>query len=130
MIVDETNFRGDSPIARETIKLSVQTVAISQNDVKVDSFKPGYRFQVVGVEHFAEDVAATASYDVKIGTTSVLNAAAVPVADTRGDAPLHGTLANLQGEASEEINLHVTTNGTGTFTGLKVRVTIRPQGTR
>ncbi len=130
MIVDEANFKGDSPLAQEAILLVVQTVAISQNDVKADSCKPGYPFQVVSVEHFAEDIAATASYDVKIGTTSALNAAAVPVADTRGDAALSGTLANLQGSASDEINLHVTTDGTGTLTGLKVRVTIRPQGTR
>jgi hypothetical protein len=130
MLTREQHFEGDSPLAQRTIDLSVGAVAISQADVLQDSYLPGYAFEIVSIQHFAGALDAAASYDLKIGTTSALTAAEVPVAATREDAVLNATLANLKGGATDAINLHATTDGSGTFTGLKVRVTIRPQGTR
>ncbi len=95
-----------------------------------DSYKPGYGFEILGIQHIVDEIVATANYDVKIGSTSALAAAEVPVAHTREDAALSSTAANKAGSASEAINLHCTTNATGLLAGLKVHVTIRPTGLR
>lgn len=126
--VTDRHFEKDASFIRETIVLGTPAVAISQADVLFDSFKPGFAFEIESIEHFAEAVTAAASYDVKIGTTTALTAAEVPVAATREDAVLHATEANIRGTATEEINLHCTTDGSGLLTGLKVKVTIRPTG--
>jgi hypothetical protein len=128
--IQDRDIHADANIARVPLTFHKDDVAISQADVKVASFKPGYDFEIVGVQHFAAGVAANASYMVKIGATNALDAAAVPVAATRGDATLHATRANRQGTEADEINLHVTTDGTGTLTDLSVIVLIRPRGLR
>lgn len=121
------NLRAADPIAQQVITLGCKDVAISQADVLQDAFQPGYAFEIVGVEHFTDNIAATASYLVKIGTTNAISAA-TPTADTRGDATL--VAGAVLGSATDVINLHATTDGSGTFTDLRVRVTIRPQGMR
>lgn len=113
--------------AKHLVVLGAKDVAISQADILQDAHKPGFPFQIVAVEHFATDQVDTATYMVKIGTVDAL-AAETGVTDlTRGDATLHATLANLLGAVGDVINLHATTNGSGTFTDLKVRVTYRRQ---
>lgn len=127
MLIDEKNIARDSVLALRHIDLIAPSVAANKADTLVDSVVPGYPFEIVKVQHFADTVTATASYNVKIGATAALNAAAVPVAATRGDATL-GTA--LRGDADDAINLHATTNATGAFANLRVRVTIRPTGLR
>lgn len=94
-----------------------------------DSFVPGYPFEIVGVQHFAEEVVATGTAMVRIAARDAVSAI-TPVTGTRGDATLSTTPANLVGTASEAINLLCTTNAAGLLEGLKVHVTIRPQGLR
>jgi len=130
MITEVENILKTSPLAYRDVLLCVDAVTTGQAAVKFDAFKPGFPFEVVSVQHYAEALVANASYDVKIGTTSVLNALEVPVAATREDGVLTSTSANLRGSATDVINLHVTTDGSGEFTGLKVRVRIRAQGHR
>ena len=94
-----------------------------------DSFVPGYAFEIVDVQHFAEEVIATASCIVKIAARDAVSAI-TPTSGARGTATLSTTPANVVGTAAEAINLHCTTNATGLLEGLKVHVTIRPQGLR
>jgi len=126
MPVTERHFKKDAGFIRQTIALGSPSVPISQADVLHDAYKPGFAFKIVAIEHFAESVTAAADYDVKIGTTSALAAAEVPTADAREDAVLNATAANLNGSATDVINLHCTTDGSGLLVGLKVKVTIRP----
>ena len=128
MPVEEKHMKASDDIHRREILLSVDSVPISQADVLFDSFKPGYAFEVLAVQHFAESVTATADYDVDIGAVSALAAHEVPVADTREDAVLATAKAARRGTAAEALNLRCTTNGSGLFVGLKVRVTIRKVG--
>lgn len=107
--------------AEQVITLAVQSVGISESDTLFDSFVPGNKFDVLSVQHFAEAVTATASYTVKIGTAAATSAT-TPTADTRGDATL---TASVRGTATDALNLHCTTDGTGAFTGLKVKVRVR-----
>lgn len=132
MLIDNGLVKaGDvNPYAQETIVLAVDSVGNSETDTLFDSYVPGYAFEVVGVQHFAEAVTAAASYDLKIATTTALTAAEVPTAATREDGALSATKASLRGTAAEALNLHATTDGSGLLTGLKVKVRIRPQGQR
>lgn len=125
MKVDDRNTSPDASFVRQSVTLHRASVAASQADVLVASFRPGFDFEIVDVQAFANGVTATASYMVKIGATNALAAATTPTADTRGSAALHATAANRRGTASEDINLHVTTNGTGAFADLSVIVTFR-----
>ncbi len=128
MPVTERHFEKDAAFLRKTIMLAVQAVGNSETDTLFDSFKPGYRFKILAIEHYAEGVTAAADYNIKIGTVSALAAVEVPTAATREDAVLNATAANLNGSATDVINLHSTTDGSGDFTGLKVKVTIRLLG--
>lgn len=126
--VHEGQMKENSILKEKTFVVSVQTVGSDEDDTLFDSIKPGYHFEVVAVEHFAEAVTDTADYMVKIGTTDALAGRETPDADTRADATLHATEANRRGGPSDEINLHVTTNASGAFTGLKVKVTVKAAG--
>ena len=125
-IVDR-NIDPDADFARHEISLGANDVAISQTDILQDAHQPGFPFEIVSVEHFADGVTAAADYMVKIGTTDALAAVTVPVADTRGNATLHATRANLLGTATGVINLHATTDGSGLFVDLRVRVIYKRQ---
>lgn len=126
MTVHHKHVHKNSPLARNTILLSSPSVPISQANVLYDSFVPGYAFEIVDVQHFAEGVTAAADYDVDIGAASALAAHEVPTADTREDAVLATALASRRGSATDAINLRCTTDGSGLLVGLKVHVTIRP----
>lgn len=126
MGIHKGQFEADSVILEKEVVLEANDVPNSASDALMDSFKPGYDFIIKSIQVFAEAVTATADYMVKIGTTDAMAARETPTADTREDATLHGTEANLIGGADEEINLHCTTDASGDFTGLKVKVTIRP----
>ena len=117
----------DAAFAQHEISLGANDVAISQTDILQDAHKPGFPFEIVRVEHFADGVTAAADYMVKIGTTNALAAVTVPVADTLAEATLHATLANRQGSATDVINLHATTDGSGLFVDLRVRVVYKRQ---
>jgi hypothetical protein len=126
MILDDANISKGAGVARLPVTFHKDDVAISQADAKVAAFKPGFAFEIVGVQHFAAGVVAAASYVVKIGATAAISAT-TPAAGARGDATL---AAAVSGGAGSEINLHVTTDGTGTLTDLTVVVLIRPTATR
>lgn len=130
MITQDQDLAESAGVAREYITLRPVNVAASAAGTKIAAVKPGYAFEIVGVQHFVGTVTATASYDVKIGTTSALSAAAVPVAATRGDAALGATTAARKGTADDEINLHATTDASGALSDVQVIVVIRPQGLR
>jgi hypothetical protein len=126
MILDDANISKAAGVARLPVTFHKDDVAASQADAKVAAFKPGFAFEIVGVQHFAAGVAAAASYTVKIGTTAATTAT-TPAAGARGDAAL---AAVISGGAGDEINLHVTTDGLGSLTDLAVVVLIRPTATR
>jgi hypothetical protein len=117
----------DAAFAQHEIMLGANDIAISQSDILQDAHKPGFPFEIVRVEHFTDAIAATATYMVKIGTTDALAAETAPTADTLGEATLTTTLANRKGSATDVINLHATTDGSGTFTDLRVRVIYKRQ---
>jgi hypothetical protein len=126
--VTEKQMKASDDIHRREILLFVDDVPISQANVLFDSFKPGYAFEVLAVQHYAEAITAAADYDVDIGAVSCLAAHEVPTAVTREDAVLATAKSARRGTAAEALNLRVTTDGSGLFTGLKVRVTIRKVG--
>ena len=116
------------PLTRQVITLSAPSVPISQTDQPYDSIVPGYAFRIVGVQHFAESITAAVDYNVTVGGRAAVDDQ-VPVEDVRGDATL-GVAANLAGSSTEAIVLESTTDGSGLAVGLKVHVTIEPQGLR
>lgn len=121
----------DAAIAEKLIPFAIDDVGNSEADTLLGAFNPGYDFEIIGVQAFAASATAGASVDVKIATTSALSAALDLDADANGaraDAVLSGTLASVRGLSTEDINVHVTTDGTGTVEGLVVYVLIRKRG--
>lgn len=127
MAVKDSNILPTAKVALECLTLIIGTTSTSQSDIEVDEVTPAFDFEVERVEVYATAVTATASVDVKIGTTSVLSSAVTPVAGTATAGTLSSTLANIRGSSSDLVRLHYTTNGTGVITNGRVRVWIRPQ---
>lgn len=86
-----------------------------------------YGWVVENVQAYARTIVATAQVDVQIGAVSVLTGLLTP---SGGNAPgAFGTLvapALRRGKLTDQLNLRITTNGTGTLTDLTVTVIIRP----
>ena len=125
MPVVDKSIGPDAGVAREIVLLFVDDVPISQTGQIYDSAIPGFAFYVEKIEHFAEAVTATATFQAFIGTTALV-AASTPVADTLTQATITATEAQRKGTATDDLNIKVTTDGSGLLTGLKVRITIRP----
>ena len=86
-------------------------IAVSQADVKVFSFTPGYNFEIVGFSVFTDDATATVTTILKKGTTAV-TAAVTPVDATEVKGAIL-QVGNQYGDADDTINVHVTTDGSG-----------------
>jgi hypothetical protein len=125
--IREKHFPTGSPLIRQTFVLSPAAPGNSATDDLLAAVKPGYRFRIVQVTAFAVGVTATASCTVKIGSTAALTGAITPVAGDLVDGTID-TDADTGG-ATDEINVHATTDGTGNITGgWNVAVTVEPLG--
>lgn len=125
-ITQDRDIAPDGAIPLRHITLSRAAVAASQTALLIGSVKPGYAFEIVGVQHLVGTVTGTASYQVKIGTVAATTAT-TPVAATRGDATLSTT---VQGTATSVINLHATTASGAALAEAGVIITLRPLGLR
>jgi len=125
MAVVSKKVLNSDPIGAQLVDFTIVT-ATSQAGVLFGAVTPGYRFKVTGVKVFAVTVTATISVDVQIAGTSVLSSAVTPVAGTETAGTLSSTVANLLGTASNQLQVKLTTNGSGAATNLSVMVYIRP----
>lgn len=100
--------------------------AVSQAGVKAASIKPGYAFEIVGVDVYALGVTAIISADAKISGVSVLTGVVTPVAATIVPGTLVSSVAGRRGSATDTIDVHYTTNGTGAATQFLVIVRYKP----
>lgn len=126
--IRDENVQRDADFAKQILTFALADQGNSASDVLLAAARPGFPFRVVGVTAFCVAETATASVDVKIGATSVLSAA---VTLDAGDLEV-GTVDDSAsvGGSSDEINVHVTTDGSGDTTGVTVGVIIRPEGVR
>lgn len=88
-----------------------------------------YGWQVEAVVASCSAIVATAQIDVLIGAVSVLTGLVTPNSVAGQTVPAQGTLvapASRRGKFGDQLNMRVTTNGSGTLTNLLVTVTIRP----
>ena len=125
MAVTDRKVHPEARLAEKALVVSLVT-ATAQGDVKAFSLRPGYGFQVIGVQAYCRSEVGAVTADVKIGTTSVLSAAVAFVTATRVDGVLAASLAARRGTAAGELNVHFTSDGTGALTNGFVVVTIRP----
>jgi len=101
--------------------------AVGQAAVKALEINPGYAFRITKVESYCLNRVAAVTGDVKIGAVSVLQAAAVFTPATRVNAPLVGGAAKFRGgKATDSINVHYTTDGTGALTNGFLVITLEP----
>lgn len=129
MSINSKNVSRNAGFARESIQLALGTSATSQTAKLVDSVTIPYPFQVLSVEAWALTVTSTMTFDVQIGTTSVLSAQVTPVAATKTAATLSTTVANTQNTTSTgALSLLYTSGGSGAATNAFVTVWIRPLG--
>lgn len=129
MAIRSRNIKKTAAVGLECIQLSIGTSAISQAGKRTGLTTVAYPFQVVSVEAYALTVTATISFDVQIGSTSVLSAAITPVADTATAGVLSATTANTRSSAANAVlSLKYTSNGSGAATNGYVNVWIRPYG--
>lgn len=112
--------------ARHTVAFPI-TTAVSQAAVLFGAHTPGVRYQVTKVTVFATAVTATISVDVQIGGVSVLTGLVTPVAGTEVAGTLVATQATLRASsATSQLQVKLTTNGSGAATNLVVHVQLRP----
>lgn len=122
--------------AKHRIRCTAATVAINQAGVTYDAcipFPVGLKFPgqaaylvIESVQVFCRATAATATVDIKKGATSVLTGGIVPVAATVVEGALVALLATKLFAPGDQLNLVITTNGTGTITDLAVHIVMRP----
>lgn len=127
MAVKDTNVLKTAKFVRECISVPIVT-AINQADTRAAGILPGFAFEIVKIEAYASAVTAAITCMVKIGTANALSGAITPAAASTGivQGSLHGTRANRRGAATDAINVHYTTDGSGAATNLRVTVWIRP----
>lgn len=89
--------------------------AVSQADVVAFSYVVGSGFKITKVKTYVRTKAGTVTADVKIGSTSVLSAAAAFTDATEVTAGLKAELSRF-GKPTDAINVHFTTDGTGALT--------------
>ena len=111
--------------ARHTLAFPI-TTAISQTSILFGAQTPGVRYQVTKVSAFSTAVTASVAVDVQLNGVSVLTGAITPVAGTEVAGTLVSTLASLRGKSTDQIQIKLTTNGTGAATNLVVYVQVRP----
>lgn len=122
---DHQNVHYQSELGRRVYTFHVESVPTGESAVTYDGVKPGFHGVVEDVQGHAESSAASADVDVQSGGTTVLDAA---VADPSGlfQATVDGNKENRRFSDTENVELVLTTDGTGTLTGLTVQVTVRP----
>lgn len=131
MIVEDGDIAAGAAALLVPVTFHQDDVGAGITDAIQGSFKPGFAFEIVGVQTFQAS-SSGASVDVKIGTTSALSAAhSLGTGAARADATLNGTGANKRGDKDAVIHLHVTTAATtGVIADLTVWVMVRPQACR
>lgn len=127
MAVTDRKIDPAGKTALKCITFAIGTSATGQTALLKDAVTPGFAFKVVSVEAMATAVTAVISFDVQIGTTSVLASAITPVANVPTAGTLSATTANLIGSKTGILKLKYTSDGSGAVTDGRVRVWIRPQ---
>jgi hypothetical protein len=125
MAVTTRKVRNTDALGHKILVVPLIT-AISQADVLAYKFIPGHAFEIVGVEGWARTEAGVVTADVKIEAVTSLAAVIAFATATRVVATLAATLAARRGSASNAINVHFTTDGTGALTNGFVTVRYRP----
>lgn len=125
MAITDIKVANNAALPLKTISLSPDAVPISQAAALFAAVTPGFRFEITAVEVFCRATVATASVDVQINGTTVLTGLVTPVAGSLVAGTLVTTRATRRGTSANPIQVKVTTNGTGTITGLMVNVTYR-----
>lgn len=138
MAVTDRKVDPYSLVARRHIEFPVAAVGINQAAVLfgavipyqgLPSVEPAYQINgwvVEGVQACARVAVSVGQIDVQIGAVSVLTGLLTPGGP---NDVAFGTLvapASRRGKIIDQLNMRVTTNGSGTFTDLVVVVTIRP----
>lgn len=110
----------------KAIRMEVGTTATGQTDLLVDSVVPAFPFVIERVEAYCKTITAALTVDVLIDSTSVLQSAITPVADTPTAGTLVTAKASRKGGRTSEIRLRYTSDGTGAATRARVTVWVRP----
>ncbi len=125
MPVTDKSIDPASGVAREVVLIVGEDIPISQTATLFDSTVPGFGFYVEKIEDFIQTLTAALTYQIFIGSQA-LCAATAPTAVTRADVAITATKAQRKGSKTDNLNIKITTDGTGLGEGLKVRVHIRP----
>lgn len=120
----DRHLEKNSEVAKRPFVVSKQDVATGQSGVEIGQKEPDKDYIIESVDVYCTGTAATASVDVQVAGVSVLNSQVTPVAGAVEEGDLVGH-ADRQGDAGEAITVHVTTDGTGTITDLRVEVSYR-----
>jgi hypothetical protein len=124
MAVTDRKIARDAKSAIERLVVPIIT-AISQADVLAFSFVPGHSFEIVQAQCYCRTEAGVVTSDVKIQTVSALNAVLAYNTATRVDGVLAAAQAARRGSATDAINVHFTSDGSGVLTNGFVVVSYR-----
>lgn len=127
MAVTDRKIRKDAKTAIKHVPVPLVTVAASQTNKEFARVRPGYKFEVVGVETYAEADTNVTDVRVLIDTKVVLSANVAVTGGSRVAGTLSATLANRRGTATEDIILQYTSGATPTITNGMVHLMLRPR---
>lgn len=122
---DHQNVHHQSHLGRHIYTFHVQDVGTGQSAVTFDDVLPGFTHVVEEVQGHAESSAANADVDIHQGGASITDTL---TAEPSGhfSVDLNDAKADRRGSDTDHIELVITTDGTGTITGLTVQVVVRP----
>lgn len=101
---------------RRVVTAHVSSVGNSQSDIEVFEFDPSEDLTLEEVQVYCTATTATAGVDVKEGGTSVLSAAATPIAGSI----VKPTISDGDISSANNVTVHVTTDAGGDITDLTV----------
>lgn len=123
---DERNVPVEAELARRVYTFHVESVPSGESGVTYDGVKPGFQGVIEDVQGHTEASTASADVDVQIAGTTALDSL---VNDPSGlfQATVDSDKDNRTFADDENVELVLTTGGSGDFTGLTVQVTVRPR---
>jgi hypothetical protein len=125
MAITAKKFQKNSIPARVYLDGTPTTISTSQTSKNGFKFTPGVAFQIEEVQVYCLTTVATLTFNVLIGTTTVLTAQITPVADTVVLGSLLSSVVSLRGKATDQISVQYTSGASGAAVDLSVTVAWR-----
>lgn len=131
MAVTDKKIHKDAKVALRHVVINLPNVVASQTNLTFARIRPGYEFEVVGVQTYSELSTGITDMRVQIDdgvTPKDVLAANVAVTDvTRVEGELNATLDNRRGLGDHDLLVQYTSGASIAARNISITVTLRPR---